>query len=294
MGTRKNYKSKKSNKRFRKTRSKRQRGGVREGQRDADLMHELSNPDAPFNINVITNLLSEGVSPVAKNTALHYASKEGHVEIVEILLDNDANVNAKNNDGQTALILASIYGHKDTVDMLLKKGKADVKAKDKWGRTALVWACQNSYNNRDEDSITKRVNIVKNLLTYGSDVTQKVEPFDITLLQRAKDLDQTETITVLEQHIKFKELLSSVIEKRKKENVIIQPLSKLALENLTVDERILLTQFLDKSWDVKLNDKTGELVPYHGTRGAYRGTRGGKRKTRKSKKSKKSKRKHKK
>jgi len=176
--------------------------------------------------------------------------------------------------------LASQNGHTSTVAMLLEKG-ADVNAKDDQNRTALVWACQNSYNNLNPEIIKKRLDIVQNLLTYGADVDHKIN--DMTLLQRAINNGHIEVIRILEQHIKFKELLGSVIDYENKETVNIQPLSKLALDNLTMDERILFTQFLDKSWDVKLNDKTGELVPYHGTRGAYRGPRGGKRKTRKNK-----------
>ena len=43
-----------------------------------------------------------------------------------------------NND----LIEASEFGHPKTEAMLLEKG-ADVNAKNKWGRTALIWASSN-------------------------------------------------------------------------------------------------------------------------------------------------------
>ena len=38
-----------------------------------------------------------------KKTALHDAALEGHKEIVELLIDNGANVNAKNTIGETPL-----------------------------------------------------------------------------------------------------------------------------------------------------------------------------------------------
>lgn len=40
-------------------------------------------------------------------TALISASKEGHLEIVKHLVEKDADINIKNNNGDTALILAS-------------------------------------------------------------------------------------------------------------------------------------------------------------------------------------------
>jgi len=43
----------------------------------------------------------------------------------------------KINFGETALMFASWYGHKEVVELLLEKG-ADVNAKDKLGRTALM------------------------------------------------------------------------------------------------------------------------------------------------------------
>jgi ankyrin repeat protein len=52
------------------------------------------------------------------------ASKNGHKKIVELILANGADVNAKSNDGWTALSVASRNGHRDVGDMLLKAGGA--------------------------------------------------------------------------------------------------------------------------------------------------------------------------
>ena len=73
------------------------------------------------------------------NTALHLASFCGHRQIVKMLLDAGADVNYSEVDGYTALHYASYSGHRQIVKMLLDAG-VDINIKDKKGRTALYWA----------------------------------------------------------------------------------------------------------------------------------------------------------
>ena len=49
-----------------------------------------------------------------------YASENGHTEVVKLLLDTGADVNAQNADGETALIIASRYGNKEIAELLKK------------------------------------------------------------------------------------------------------------------------------------------------------------------------------
>ena len=140
MTTRKNKKSNKSNKRFRKTRSK--RGGVINNNIKLIRSSMFGNREA------VKNLLKEGADVNAKNsdgyTALILASSNGRTEIVAMLLDAGANVNAKDEYNATALIKASSNGHKEIVEMLLEKG-ADVDAKTHNGSTALIKASENKH-----------------------------------------------------------------------------------------------------------------------------------------------------
>nr|XP_050864778.1 ankyrin repeat domain-containing protein 39-like isoform X1 [Vespula vulgaris] len=70
-------------------------------------------------------------------TALHYAARNGHYRICEMLLQHGANVNARTRCGQaTALHRAATQGHDRVVESLLKHG-ANADLKDADGCTAL-------------------------------------------------------------------------------------------------------------------------------------------------------------
>jgi len=45
----------------------------------------------------------------------------GYKEVVELLLENGADVNAKNKDGMTALMYAAEKGYKEVVELLIRK-----------------------------------------------------------------------------------------------------------------------------------------------------------------------------
>jgi uncharacterized protein len=59
--------------------------------------------------------------------------------VIEHVLNAGAELEAKDQYGATALIVAAAEGHTSAVTQLLK-GKADVHAKDRNGWTALMWA----------------------------------------------------------------------------------------------------------------------------------------------------------
>lgn len=73
------------------------------------------------------------------NENLLEAAKLGNLPKVKRLLDAGAEVNFKNKDGITALMVASARGHTEIVQALLAKG-AEVNTQDKDGVTALMYA----------------------------------------------------------------------------------------------------------------------------------------------------------
>jgi ankyrin repeat protein len=83
--------------------------------------------------DVIKLLLSKGSDVNAKNeegdTALIGASFAGNTDLVALLIKNGADVNAANKDGVSPLFGAACEGRPDVVKLLLEKG-ANVKARE--------------------------------------------------------------------------------------------------------------------------------------------------------------------
>ena len=76
-----------------------------------------------------------------ESKALKAAWNSKHVKIVEFLLENNADVNTKNNDGETILSAAAEGGHFRVVELLVKKG---AQINDEEGESkALYAACKN-------------------------------------------------------------------------------------------------------------------------------------------------------
>jgi len=77
-------------------------------------------------------------------SALHYAMKNGSLEVAKILIEHNARVNAKDVDAMTPLMWACEHGRLDCVKLLIRKA-ADPSAKDKSHRTPVLHACLSSY-----------------------------------------------------------------------------------------------------------------------------------------------------
>ena len=76
----------------------------------------LDNPTEWVHVLLQNNNVNE--KDMHGATPLHYACKEGWLEIVDLLLDFHADVNTKSNDGSTALHIAAKLGQTEILKLL--------------------------------------------------------------------------------------------------------------------------------------------------------------------------------
>lgn len=75
---------------------------------------------------------------------LETAALESQLSLLEALLVDGIDVNARHRDGQTLLHWAAQQGHLEAAEMLLHYG-ADPHCRDRFGRTALQWAVEKGH-----------------------------------------------------------------------------------------------------------------------------------------------------
>ena len=172
-----------------------------------------------------------------KNAKLFKASLEGNIQDIQIALAEGADVNIKDTDGNTALMLASANKNhaNEIVKLLLDKG-ADINAKDNYGQTDLILAAYNGFTE-----------VVKLLLDRGADVNTKMQD-GMTALWAASFIghDRTEIIKLL---------LDKGADVNAKSTNGITALMLVSRHGLTE----IVKLFLDKGVDVKGTDGSNAL-----------------------------------
>lgn len=74
-------------------------------------------------------------------TPLHYAATGGHLDVMRLLLDRNAYIDASSPNSSTPLMMAAMYGTTDAVKLLVEAG-ADPNVKNALGLTAIDFARQ--------------------------------------------------------------------------------------------------------------------------------------------------------
>jgi len=147
-------------------------------------------------------------------TALVAAAQEGHLEVVRLLLSSGADPNITDNfrprgllmaaregstvgfnlsgvieiprnQGRTPLQMASRFGHREVIEILLKAG-ANVNAKF-GGFTPLLLACEKKGNTE----------VIRRLLDAGADVNAQDHEHGMSALMKASSDDEVETVGLL-------------------------------------------------------------------------------------------------
>ena len=130
-------------------------------------------------LEIVKLLIDNGADVTADdNYAIRRASDNGHLEVVKLLIANGADVTADNNQ---AIRDASNNGHLEVVKLLIDNG-ADVNANN---NEAIRWASDNGH-----------LEIVKLLIDAGADVTAD----NNYAISRASDSGHTEIVELLKKH----------------------------------------------------------------------------------------------
>ena len=126
----------------------------------------------------------QGEQPPAPGgmTALSFAAREGRLEAARLLIDAGADVNAREANGISPLVMAITNRHTPVAALLLARG-ADPNAADWWGRTPL-WSAVDM-RNLDLDSRTLEngvergpvLALIEALIAKGAGVNARVKEF---------------------------------------------------------------------------------------------------------------------
>jgi ankyrin repeat protein len=131
----------------------------------AALQSELLRAIDDNKLSKARSLLEQGADVNGKNSdgwsPLVVAASKGYVDIVRLLLDKGALVNAKTPQGQTPLMFAAHWGHVEIVKILIEHGEqVDAAMVDGW--TPLIDAAQ-----------MDKAEVVKLLIDNGADVKKR-------------------------------------------------------------------------------------------------------------------------
>lgn len=120
-------------------------------------------------------------------TPLHWAAFNGQKDTADLLLANQADVNATSSNGQAPLLLAAWKGHVAVVELLLAKGAA-VNVKSSNGVTPLQLAAACGFTDAAQLLIAK-----------GADVHAK-DSAGWTALDKAAAAGKNDVVELLRQH----------------------------------------------------------------------------------------------
>lgn len=133
----------------------------------------------------------QGKSPCtpasARNRNLFEAAKKHACSAVKVIIEEGADVNAKDSDGSTALMWAAWRNELDAAKLLIQSG-ADVNAKDGKAVTALMYASEKNSHH-----------VAKLLIEKGADINEKNHKGETALMWAAWRDSPDVTTLLLEQ-----------------------------------------------------------------------------------------------
>lgn len=154
---------------------------------DRTALHHACSKDNRF-LDIVQLLIDEGADVNAEDNAvdtpLHYVSLNGNLDVVKLLIDKGANVNAENSVKTIPLHYASTNGYLDVVKLLIHKG-ANINAKNSHGNIPLHEASESGH-----------LDIVKLLIYKGANINAKNNSNNTPLILAGKN-NHKETVKFL-------------------------------------------------------------------------------------------------
>ncbi|GMH36811.1 hypothetical protein BSKO_04684 [Bryopsis sp. KO-2023] len=197
-------------------------------------------------LKAVQDEIGKGLNPDVQSprhgfTALMNAASKGHVEIIGFLLDNGADVNAKNDEGVSALYLATQENQLDAVKKLLDGG-ADIEKGQNFGTgiTPLIIAAERG-----------NIDIVRELMSRGANVNAK-DKEDTTALHFASRLP-SEGVDIV------KALLDAGAEVNSQDSFGYTPLHFAAWNGQKLNVEVLINRGADKTLETILRQTAKDL-----------------------------------
>lgn len=171
------------------------------------------------------------------DTALTLACAGGHEELVELLIQRDANIEHRDKKGFTPLILAATAGHEKVVNILLKHGAELEAQSERTKDTPLSLACSGG-----------RYEVVEILLSVGANKEHR-NVSDYTPLSLAASGGYVNIIRLLLNH-------GAEINSRTGSKLGISPLMLAAMNGHTAAVKLLLDMGSDINAQIETNRNT--------------------------------------
>ena len=199
-------------------------------------------------VEVVRHLLKHGANVTARcedgSMPLHWASRKGRVEVIRVLLQHKADANAQIHSKLTPLHLASSWGYVDSVRIFLEHG-VDVIAQDKNGWTPLHFAAYEGH-----------AAVTRVLLGHGVDTSMR-DRDGRTPLHHASSEGNLEVMRVFLEH-------GAYVTAR--DNDGRTPLHRASLRGHVETVRLLLEQGVDV---IVIQDKNGCTPLHHASRAGH-------------------------
>ena len=82
----------------------------------ADIVEQILKDDGAKDSSIVNSLSND------QRTPLHIAAALGHINVMEVLVEHGANIEARMNDGMSSLVLTALKDMPEAMRFLLKRG----------------------------------------------------------------------------------------------------------------------------------------------------------------------------